>query len=417
MFLFSEADTEIASLASAWNCPVLSNDSDFFIFDIKAGYIPLSSLNWTKADGLTAKIFYREKLASHFEISEEFLPLFASLVGNDYVSSEVLAEFRPTLNRGKASRFRSIANILSGSRTEEEALKRALLMVRSAASRDKLEQVVKYSLQEYKITESNLLHYFDSGAVKSSLRTRKDREIEEWILPKFRKGLFSAKCMSTLTTGNNFLRTQVENCLEVSANQCSQSLRQVMYCILNDAIAQGGDGNITMVQEWDRERFEVKSSNVSPYREGVVPGVSLIPRLENEKRSEILLNVLDSNTACIKALPEKLKLIAASLRFLVNNAQPLLKMNHLEALLCCCLIFEDDSIEHKGNTENSSFDLGVAQSLCQWQCVLRDAIDLNFILCEPLTSPCVYKTFNGKLAHSLQEEVNQGMTSSATNAH
>ena len=282
-------------MASAWNCPVLSNDSDFFIFDIKGGYVPLSSFNW-KAGFLTADIFYREKLASHFGISEEFLPLFASLVGNDYVSSEALAEFRPTLNCGKASRFASIANILSHSRTEEEALESALLMVESVVSRDKLRQAVKHSLQEYKITESHLLLYVDSGVVDSSLKTQNGREIEGWILPKFRKGLFSTKCMSALTTGKTFLRTQVENCEEVSANQCSQRLRKVIYGILNDAATHDGEGNITMVQEWDREGLEVKSSNVPPYQEGVVPGVSLIPSLKKDERLEVLLNALDSNS-------------------------------------------------------------------------------------------------------------------------
>ena len=399
MFLFSEADNEIASLASAWNCPVLGNDSDFLIFDIKDGYIPLSSFHW-KANGLTADIFYREKLASHFGISEELLPLFASLAGNDYVSFEALTEFRRAMNRGKASRFASIANILSDSTTEEEALEHALQMVGSSESRDKLRQAVKHSLQEYKIIESNLLHYFDSGVVDSSLRTQNDREIEEWILSKFRKGLFSAKSMSILTTGTNFLRTQVENCLEVSANQCSQHLRQIMYGILNDAAAHDGEGNVMMVQEWDRVGLEVTaSSDVPPFQEGVVPGVSLIPRLEKNERLEILLNALDSNTACIKSLPEKFKLIAASLRFLVNNAQPMLKMNHLIALLCCCLILEDDSTVRKESTENSTFasptfDLRAAQSFSQWQCVLRDAIDLNFILDEPLTTVCVHKTLN-----------------------
>ena len=416
MFLFSEADTEIASLACTWNCPVLGNDSDFFIFDINAGYIPLSSFNWTEADGLTGDIFCREELASHFEIRAEFLPLFASLAGNDYVSYEALAEFAPTMNRGKASRFKSIANILSDSSTEEEALESALLNVGSAVSRDRLRQAVMYSLQEYKITESNLLNYFDGGVIDSSLKTQKGCEIEEWILLKFRKGLFSAKCMGALTTGKIFLRTQVENFLEVSANQCSQSLRQVMYGILNDAASHDIEGNITMVQEWDREGLEVKSSNVPPHREGVVPRVSLIPRLEKEERFEILFKMLDSNTGCIKSLPEKFKLIAASLRYLVNNARPMLEVNHLVALLCCCFTLEDDSIERKENSAKSTFsippfDLGVGQSFCQWQCVLRDAIDLNFILCEPLTTPRVHKTFNGKLAHSLQEELNQGMSS------
>lgn len=30
----SEADWEIACLARQWNCPLLSNDSDFYIFDL-----------------------------------------------------------------------------------------------------------------------------------------------------------------------------------------------------------------------------------------------------------------------------------------------------------------------------------------------------------------------------------------------
>ncbi len=422
MFLFSEADAEIASLASAWNCPVLGNDSDFFIFDIKAGYIPLSFFNW-KSNRLTANVFYREKLASHFEIRAELIPLLASLAGNDYVSWDLLAEFRSSMNRGKGARFASIANLLSelpNSSTVEQALESALEMVSSQKSIEQLRQAVEHSLREYTITESNLLRYFESGEVYSSLRTQKDREIEEWILPRFRDGRFSAKCMSTLTTGKNFLRVQVENCGEVSANQCSQSLRQLVYGTLNDAGDDGG--NITMVQEWDREGLTVRSSNVSlSHQEGVVPGASVIPRLDKEERSMVLLDALDSNTAHIKSLPERFKLIAASLRFLVNNAQPMLEMNHLIALLCCCVNMEKDLIERESavNKKPSSqpFDVRAAHSFSQWQCVLRDAIDLNFILLEPLATPCIHKTFNGRLVHCLREELDQGKSDSPARVH
>ena len=61
--LNSEADSEIAPLAAAWNCAVLGNDSDFFIFDIEGGYIPLSFFGW-KSSPLKAKIYHRSKLAS-----------------------------------------------------------------------------------------------------------------------------------------------------------------------------------------------------------------------------------------------------------------------------------------------------------------------------------------------------------------
>ena len=417
LFLFKEADTEIASLACAWNCPVLGNDSDFFIFDIRAGYIPLSSINW-EADGLTVDFFYREELASHFGIRAEFLQLFASLAGNDYVSCEALAEFGPTMNPGKASRFRSIANILSDSRTEEEALESALLMVGSAIGRDKLRQAVKHSLQEYN-TDSHLLLYFDSGVVDSSLKTQNGCEIEEWILPKFRKGLFAAKCMSALTTGKIFLRPQVENCEEVSANQSSQSLRKVMYGILNDAAAHDERGNLTMVQEWDRESLEVKSSNVAPCQEGVVPGLSLIPSLSKEERLQILSNAFNSNIASIMSLPEKFKLIVVSLRLLKSNARPPLKTNHLTAILCSCIKLADDSwnkcVENTKRRMSLSqpFDRKAAQSFAQWQCVLRDAVHLNFVLLEPVETPCIHKAFNGRLAHCLQNKLDRGKSRGA----
>ena len=96
--LNSEAGSEIAFLAASWDCAVLSNDSDFFIFDIKGGYIPLSFLCWNSSR-FTVKIYYCSKLASHFRIRSDLLPLFASSAGNDYVSANALGDFKSALGR------------------------------------------------------------------------------------------------------------------------------------------------------------------------------------------------------------------------------------------------------------------------------------------------------------------------------
>ena len=128
-------------MAAAWKCPVLSNDSDFFIFDIKGGYIPLSFFRWNSSR-FTAKIYYRSKLASHFRISPELLPLFASLAGNDYVSAKALVDFKSALGRvqndkrvGKrVTRFAKIVGFLRGLPSlcsQEEALKITLELITS----------------------------------------------------------------------------------------------------------------------------------------------------------------------------------------------------------------------------------------------------------------------------------------------
>ncbi|KAJ7362098.1 Protein asteroid 1 [Desmophyllum pertusum] len=120
---------------------------------------------------LTVSIFYRRKLAWHFGIRAELISVLASLAGNDYVSSDALAAFNLALKRLQTSsrfgrrgaRFISIANMLSelpDASTEEEALNSALQMVSSPESRTQLRQAVELSLQEYTITESNLLPYF-----------------------------------------------------------------------------------------------------------------------------------------------------------------------------------------------------------------------------------------------------------------
>ena len=412
-YLISEADTEIASLARAWDCFVLSNDSDFFIFDIKKGYIPLEFFNWN-SDHLTASVFNRNEMASHFNIRPELLPLLASLAGNDYVSKETLKPFNLALGiAGKDARFEIIAKMLSklpDSNTEEEALEHVLQMVPSSANRDQLRQAVEHSLQEYSITESNVLCYFQDGVISSSLRTQNGHEIDEWLLRRFRDGYFSSTCMSALTVGKFLLGTLVENCREVSANRCSLGLRRFVYGILNDAATHEVEGNVTMVQEWDRDGLTIKPSNVEPYQEGVLPSVSLIPYLNTEERLTFLLSALDLDTKHIKDLPDKFKLIVGSLRFLLTPmcAQPMLETNHLLALLCCVVNLQQDLVEHR-ECDSQPFDVRAAQSFAQWQCVLRDAIQLNVTLLEPLPTPYIHETFNGKLAHTLREELDQGI--------
>ena len=411
-------------MAQSWHCPVLGNDSDYFIFDVKGGYIPLSSFVW-KAGQLTASIFYRSKLASHFQIRAELIPLLASLAGNDYVSPDALAAFYRTLTDTQSTdrfsrseeRFAKIANKLSklsNSYDQQKALESVLQMISSPQKRYELRQVVELSLQEYSIKESNLLVYFRTGAVCSSLRTRNGHEIEETVLFRFRYGLFSTKFMNSLTSGKCLLRLQVENCREISANRSSSRLRQFVYGILND-VEEGAKetGNLPVVQEWDREGMTVKQSNVEHYQESVVPGISVIPSLETKERLEVLLLALDSaDKPKIEAFPE-MTLFTASLRYLLNNAQPKLKMNHLLALLCCCVNLQDNLKEEDVKTTNrkrssQSFDLRAAHSFCQWQSVLRDAINLNCTLLEPVLTPYIHKIYNGQMAHSLAEDLNQG---------
>ena len=113
-----EADCHIASIARILNCPVLSNDSDFFIFDVM--YIPFHTLKQgicmtLNGNGFfkNCKMFKHEYLLKQFPgINRKILPLFAVLLGNDYVKTDVFKKFFSTLKV-----LRTIENELEKSKT------------------------------------------------------------------------------------------------------------------------------------------------------------------------------------------------------------------------------------------------------------------------------------------------------------
>ncbi|XP_045215530.2 protein asteroid homolog 1-like [Mercenaria mercenaria] len=95
-----EADKEIAVLANKLGCPVLSNDSDFYVFRLTRGYIPLNYIgelvpkrNATSGIPnfyLKVKLYRSEDfLSKEFKMKDDeyMLPVFATLMGNDYFDS------------------------------------------------------------------------------------------------------------------------------------------------------------------------------------------------------------------------------------------------------------------------------------------------------------------------------------------
>ncbi|KAJ2944514.1 hypothetical protein O0L34_g3859 [Tuta absoluta] len=109
-----EADDEIAAMARHLNCPVLSYDSDFFIYNVL--YIPFKTLetkpvqvreDGNKVHALECRLYKVENLISHFGgLNIEMLPLLATLLGNDFVEKRVFNKFFSQLKlpKGRAKK-------------------------------------------------------------------------------------------------------------------------------------------------------------------------------------------------------------------------------------------------------------------------------------------------------------------------
>ncbi|XP_062500785.1 protein asteroid homolog 1-like [Corticium candelabrum] len=76
-----EGDTVAAQLANSLCCPVLSNDSDFYILDIRLGLIPINTFEWQQNGGpIRCQSYHRDAFLRHINLSDEFLPLLAVLI-------------------------------------------------------------------------------------------------------------------------------------------------------------------------------------------------------------------------------------------------------------------------------------------------------------------------------------------------
>ncbi|KAM9353572.1 single-strand DNA endonuclease ASTE1 [Symphorus nematophorus] len=98
---YAEADQEIAALAKEWQCPVLSIDSDFYIFDLPGGLLPLTHFKWKALEQsgsksyIPCKKYNTSSFCIYFNIERQLLPTFAALAGNDYVNLQRMESHQP----------------------------------------------------------------------------------------------------------------------------------------------------------------------------------------------------------------------------------------------------------------------------------------------------------------------------------
>jgi len=115
-----EADQIIARMGMERGCPVLSNDSDFFVFSVD--FVKLDSVDIirSKEEGkLVCDIFDRNKFLDYYNFSNpDLLHLLASLIGNDYIPPSVFDVIFSTIklpNKTKSGteRHRKIRGLIS----------------------------------------------------------------------------------------------------------------------------------------------------------------------------------------------------------------------------------------------------------------------------------------------------------------
>ena len=111
-----EADREIAAVANFYRCPILAEDSDFFMFNIVGGYIPFARFKLLGSTGRPeADVFHTEDFASQFGLHNKDLRfLIPAILGNDFLKRVNFRELKsPTAIVRYVSQFLTMENFIT----------------------------------------------------------------------------------------------------------------------------------------------------------------------------------------------------------------------------------------------------------------------------------------------------------------
>ncbi|XP_061663396.1 protein asteroid homolog 1 isoform X2 [Syngnathoides biaculeatus] len=386
----AEADWDIACLAHEWRCPVLSNDSDFFIFDLPGGYLPLNFFQWTNVNErlphpyIPARCYTTDGLCHFYGgMNPELLPLCAVLTGNDYgAPSEAerllsLIDRRTGSHKSPSSRIDVLLQWLSSFSSSAEALAEVRRLMRENGGRNKkhgLSSKLQAAMKEYHVPPQSPLNcWFADNMVPEEYRLT----LPQCLSGAAVQGCLTPMVVDALVMRRVLLNAQVENSRQQSSHCCARAIRQAIYGILLLDGRQGGpvrsqqqsgyerfsddQGAVAAaqqvssapvwVEEFDRLNLTLRRNQVKPQRLKLHLHVDTLSKVPETHRRQALFEVLRVDLSALAHLPDSMWLPVAVTSFWLQEAVPRPSDFHLQALVLGMAYGELVLIEQTGTVD------------------------------------------------------------------
>ncbi|OWF34778.1 protein asteroid homolog 1-like [Mizuhopecten yessoensis] len=379
-----EADDQIAVLANELNAPVLSYDSDFYVFDLKAGYIPFDGVNFIAAESedkhykyLPCCIYFAGNLTKHFpELGKSVLPFIATMLGNDFVEHWVFQDFFQKLTLPKKgnnkfdipighTKMRSLFHWLESVETLESGIEKVLSCFKEER-RVKVKEIMKMSLKAYSNTEQysrvNLRLLLEGSLKVVEDQCRKCESIlPVWFRCSFWKGEIAQFCQNVVMLHSVILGCQVEDMKALSSTNCCLGIRKVIYGILTSRNDRGQgitfDASVKdsaipgCVTEYARKIKQIQRLKVQPTFQlpafDVIPGLADIPGMERSERRSLLFAALEVSGSKHLEFPEEMQLTVALLIYWIRESDPGVTVNQVRAMITCIIAMETCRIQEQ----------------------------------------------------------------------
>ena len=409
IFADGDADRDTARIANHYNCPVVANDSDYFIFNLKAGYIPLDCLNWDKQP-VEAKLYERDQFAYkfYFNHNPDLIYLIPAIMGNDFIKQV----YSPSLKRDiEVTKQRAIEK---GTRIIEKWKYNKLeilyyisifnnvtdftMHLSKICGPGDATSVISKNYEKakemYDIGEISMIDLMESKNLKTANRTL----VPHIIMQRYRKGLFATSVMVVIVLNKYIVPVMIDNPHDYTAMRIGKHIRKCIYMILSPYLSEPEVMETTITNEEARDE-RVSWTDVSHLN---LPCIDDVIHLNEDKRIELLCKVMKTPLEVLRIFIEsesKWKLVAVSLHYWSQHAHPGIHL--IEALVLCfiCCSFNEKECPSNNVPDHRRDEkwLEALHTFAQWSCTYYDALRLNNVLMNPLPfmSPAVL--FNGKL--------------------
>ena len=366
-----EGDEACVQIAKHLKCPVLSNDSDFYIFNIPGGYIQLCDLKFNSENRVEADVYCRELFARDvLGFSEsDLLYMIPSILGNDLFPNILegkIAEQLSTVPKDGGQEIEWIFSYLK---------KIAPLDVQSCLDTfddENLEKQFEAVKSYYNPPAQSPEDLLESPVVNLSA--------PEWFLRQHRKNAIPYMLVDSL----------VNHKQHHSNSLVSKPIRQCCYRILE----------LENVMEYHMSDHKAITSQVQ-CADFSLPSFREIHVQDADEHKSLLFSILGLTNDLPQDIEEKEKLFLSTIVFWKAKKAPPSYL--VKALLASFVVCNSSTLQTVRNRKYT--DLGTwlhdRRLFMDWQSIYNDAEALTILLRCFSVILCPSQIYDGKIMMSL----------------
>ena len=393
----SEGDVTIARVANHYSCPVLSQDSDFFVFRLVGGYIPFNCFYW-ESSVVMADVYYRDKFATelNFRNSNLFCGIPA-ITGNDFLppcAPSYMMSIQSSMSGrdGSSHRIRPICKYLSQFPSLE-------CYAQSTLEGEKQAERCYEALELYSVLDSLSCEELVESTI---LKSHDDSSLPHWFVSLFHQGHVPSAAVESVVSCRVMFRIAPDNFQKKSSSMAALSIRQHIYGLLG----------CEQVVEFFRHGLAISGLKVhSTSLQGEFSKVTLssIESLSRRQREKLFLSIVQCDEQAVNRLTGKYhdwRVVAAATSYWARNTG--VHVPIVKALLLCFMIcsgLDDRAVDSIRKTHRVPIEfrtsqkwLNVVHSFMEWQDIYYTAWTLNAVLMEPMTVFSPAFLYDGQIA-------------------